>query len=85
MCVHYKDFTIKRAWHMMGFLCEGTPAGKGMVDPEWLFAQLLVSRHPFNVIVEVWPPEQSSVDETAALEQAWAEEGIRFLRNTIRD
>jgi sugar phosphate isomerase/epimerase len=85
MCVHYKDFTIKRAWHMMGFICEGTPAGKGLVETKWLFDQLRVSRHSFNVIVELWPPEQPTVDETAALEPIWAEESIKYLRNFIRD
>jgi len=83
MCVHYKDFTIRRQWHMMGFICEGTPAGKGMVETEWLLDQLKASPHPFNVIIEHWPPEQSSIDETAALEQAWADESVPYLRRFI--
>jgi 3-oxoisoapionate decarboxylase len=83
MCVHYKDFTIRRQWHMMGFLCEGTPSGQGMVETQWLLEQLRASRHPFNVIVELWPPEGASVDETAALEQAWAVESVRYLRRFI--
>jgi sugar phosphate isomerase/epimerase len=83
MCVHYKDFTIRRQWHMMGFLCEGTPAGQGLVETAWLLEQLQASRHPFNVIVELWPPEQTSVDETAALEQEWAVESVRYLRQFI--
>ncbi len=83
MCVHYKDFTIRRQWHMMGFLCEGTPAGQGMVETAWLLEQLQASRHPFNVIVELWPPEQPSLEATVALEQAWAVESVRYLRQFI--
>jgi sugar phosphate isomerase/epimerase len=85
MCVHYKDFTIRRQWHMMGFICEGTPSGRGMVETEWLLGQLKASRHPYNVIIELWPPEQPSVDETAALEQAWVLESVSYLRKFIPD
>jgi len=27
--LHVKDFAVSRAWHRMGFLVEGRPAGKG--------------------------------------------------------
>lgn len=83
MCLHYKDFTLRRAWHMMGFICEGVPAGEGMLDLPWLLGQLSVSRYPFNVILEQWTPEQDSIAATVALEQAWLPRGIAFLRNTI--
>ena len=83
VCVHYKDFSIRRQWHMMGFLCEGTPAGQGMVETAWLLEQLQASRHPFNVIVELWPPEQPSLEATVALEQAWAVDSVRYLRQFI--
>jgi sugar phosphate isomerase/epimerase len=85
VCVHYKDFTIRRAWHMMGFICEGVPSGKGMVETRWLLEALQVSRHDFNVIIELWPPEQATIDETASLERAWAAESTLYLRQFIRD
>lgn len=83
MCVHYKDFTIRRAWHMMGFICEGAPAGQGMVDTAWLLEALKASPYDFNVLVELWPPEQATVDETAALELLWAEQSVAYLRKYI--
>ena len=83
MCVHYKDFTIRRAWHMMGFICEGTPAGKGMVDTQWLLDTLKSSPYDFNVIIELWPPEQDTLDETIALERAWLNESVAYLRQFI--
>jgi len=83
MCVHYKDFIIRREWHMMGFICEGAPAGKGMVEADWLFETLRASAYDFNVIVELWPPEQSNLQDTVVLEQRWAEESIAFLRRYI--
>jgi sugar phosphate isomerase/epimerase len=85
MCVHYKDFTIRREWHMMGFICDGTPAGKGMVQADWLFETLKASPYDFNVILELWPPEQASLAETIALEQQWAVESVPFLRQYIKE
>jgi sugar phosphate isomerase/epimerase len=85
MCVHYKDFTIRRAWYMMGFICEGTPSGKGMVETEWLFDTLKASPYDYNVIIELWPPEQPDLEDTIALEQQWAIESTHYLRKFIRD
>jgi sugar phosphate isomerase/epimerase len=84
MCVHYKDFTMRRAWHMMGFICEGTPSGKGMVDTAWLLDELKVSPYDFNVIVELWPAEQPQLEDTIRLEQQWAEESVAYLRQFIK-
>jgi sugar phosphate isomerase/epimerase len=83
MNVHFKDFMIKRAWHMMGFICEGTSAGRGMVEFDWLLETLKVSPYDFNVIIELWTPEQTTVDQTADLEQAWAVESVSYLRQHI--
>jgi sugar phosphate isomerase/epimerase len=85
LCVHYKDFTIKRAWHMMGFICEGAPAGRGMVETAWLLQTLKSSPYDFNVIVELWPPEQPTLKDTIALEQQWAEASVPYLRQYIKD
>jgi sugar phosphate isomerase/epimerase len=85
MCVHYKDFTMRRAWHMMGFLCEGTPCGKGLLEPEWLFEALKVSPYDYNVIIELWPAEQETLEDTISLEQQWAEESVQFLRKYVQD
>lgn len=85
MCLHYKDFTMNRIWHMMGFICEGTPSGKGIVDTQWLLNELKGSRHDHNVIIELWPPEQGSLEETIDLEQAWAIESVAYLRQFIKE
>jgi sugar phosphate isomerase/epimerase len=85
MCVHYKDFIMRRAWHMMGFICEGTPSGKGMVDTRWLLDELKISPYDFNVIIELWPPEQPQVEDTIRLEQQWAEESVPYLRQFIKE
>jgi sugar phosphate isomerase/epimerase len=85
MCLHYKDFIVKRAWHMMGLLCEGRPAGQGLVDAAWLFNALQASHYDFNVILELWPPEQPMLEDTIALEDQWAKESIPFLRRFVQE
>jgi sugar phosphate isomerase/epimerase len=85
MCVHYKDFTIRRLWHMMGFICEGTPAGQGMLESAWLFETLKSSPYDFNVFIELWPPEQPVLEDTIALEQQWASESVQYLRKYTQD
>ena len=83
MCLHLKEFIIKRAWHMMGFICEGRPAGKGQLDIPWLLETCRRSKHPYNVIIELWPPEQEHLQDTIDLEQAWAAESVDFMRQYI--
>jgi len=70
---------------MMGFICEGTPAGKGMVEIDWLLDTLKASRYDFNVILELWPPEQETLEATVALEQTWAVESVSYLRRYVKD
>jgi 3-oxoisoapionate decarboxylase len=85
MCLHLKEFIIKRVWHMMGFICEGRPAGLGQLDIPWLLETCRRSAHHYNVILELWPPEQKTLQETIELEQAWAVESVRFLRQYISE
>ncbi len=85
MCLHLKDFAVMRAWNMMGFVVEGRPAGKGQIDLSWLFDTLKASRYDFNVIIELWPPEQPTLEESIALEQAWAVESVSALRAYVKE
>ena len=85
MCLHYKDFIMKRFWNMMGFICEGRPAGQGQVETDWLLEALKESRYDFNIIVELWPPEQETLSKVIELEQAWAEESVAYLRRFVKD
>jgi sugar phosphate isomerase/epimerase len=85
MCLHLKEFVIKRVWHMMGFICEGRPTGQGQLDIPWLLETCGHSAHEYNVIIELWPPEQKTLQETIELEQAWAIESVRFMRQYISE
>jgi sugar phosphate isomerase/epimerase len=68
---------------MMGFVCEGRPAGQGQLDIPWLLAACRRSAYDYNVIIELWPPEQETLEKTIELERAWAEESVRHLRRYV--
>jgi sugar phosphate isomerase/epimerase len=85
LCLHVKDFTIRRVSHNMGFVVEGCAAGQGRLDVPWLFKALHGVPNPFNAILETWVTPSDSLDETIARECAWADEGIRYLRTLAPD
>lgn len=84
-CLHVKDFTVKRVWHMMGFVVEGTAAGQGQLDVPWLLSVLREAGVDPNAILEHWVPKQETIEATVALEQSWAVESISYLRRLIAD
>ncbi len=85
LCLHVKDFTIRRMSHQMGFVVEGCPAGQGRLNVPWLLGALKTCPRPFNAILETWVTPGDSLHETIARESAWADEGVRYLRGLIRD
>jgi len=83
--LHIKDFHIGRIDHNMGFLLQGTPAGKGMLDIPWLMNKLNDFGRGYNAILELWPPPENDMEATIRKENAWAEESVQLLRQWIQD
>ncbi|MEP7365660.1 MAG: sugar phosphate isomerase/epimerase family protein [Acidobacteriota bacterium] len=81
--LHLKDFTIRRAAHMMGFAIDGAPAGEGQLDIPWLLDRLREAGRDVNAILELWPPPEARIEETMAKEDEWAARSIRNLRAFI--
>ena len=80
---HVKDFVVRRAWHRMGFVVEGRPAGRGQMDVQWILQRLNAAGANPNAILELWPPEQMQLESTIALEHAWAKESVQYLRKYL--
>jgi sugar phosphate isomerase/epimerase len=78
--LHIKDFAVRRAPHMMGFVVEGTPAGQGVLDVPWLLGQVRAHERCQSAILELWTPPESTPDRTVATEARWAEESLRYLK-----
>jgi sugar phosphate isomerase/epimerase len=81
--VHVKDFAVERLWHRMGFSVEGRPAGAGQLKVPELLEKLSRTNPESNAILELWPPEQSTLEDTIRLEHAWAAQSISYLRRYI--
>ena len=81
--LHFKDFTIFRASHMLGFTIEGRPAGQGKLNAPWLLGELKRYGRDCNVILELWTPPEDALEATIVKEQRWAEESIAYLRALV--
>ena len=77
---HIKDIVVRRIWHMMGFEVEGVPAGQGILPIERLVSQLSEWGKCESGILELWTPQQPTIDETIRLESRWADESIAYLK-----
>ncbi len=78
--LHIKDFTIERFSHKMGFLIEGCPAGKGMMDLAWMQKELARYGRCQSAVLELWTPPENTLDATAQKEKKWAEESVAYLK-----
>lgn len=83
--LHIKDFAVIRTRHNMGFTIEGRPAGQGQLDIPWLLQELKRMGRDVNAILELWTPPQERLEDTIALEDAWARSSIAYLRSFIAD
>lgn len=85
LSLHIKDFVVQPEAHGMGFAVKGCPAGKGQLNIPWLVESFASLRIQPSVILESWTPEQKTLQDTIALEAAWAIEGANYLRRFIPD
>jgi 3-oxoisoapionate decarboxylase len=83
--LHLKDFAVVRYPSMFGFRVEGRPAGQGMLDIPWLLGKLRSFGRDCNAILELWPLQEATQDDSIRLEAEWAEASVRALRRWIPD
>lgn len=82
--LHVKDFTVKRVHHKMGFVIEGTPAGKGFLDLEHVLKCLEPYKRCRSAILELWTPPSPTLEETIAMENSWATESFLYMKKIIQ-
>ena len=83
--LHIKDVIIRRSNETMGFVVEGRPAGEGMIDIPALLAEMNAKARQPDAILELWPPSRAALAEAIAIEDAWVESSIRYLRQLIAE
>lgn len=81
--LHVKDFVVERAGHNMGFTISGTPAGRGMLNLSWLTGRLTEMGRDTNLILELWPAPETTVDATLEKEVQWVVESAAYLRRFL--
>jgi hypothetical protein len=82
--LHIKDFTIYRVPHKMGFIVEGRPAGKGMLNIPELLGRTSETGLCRSAILELWTPPETDIERTILKEENWADESISYLRSVIQ-
>jgi sugar phosphate isomerase/epimerase len=85
LSVHIKDFVVQPTAHGMGFAFKGAPAGKGQLRIPWMVESFEALRIDPSAILESWTPRQKNTEETIALEEEWARQGVDYLRQFIPD
>lgn len=83
--LHMKDFQIQRLPNRLGFVTTGACTGEGEVDVDELISRLRAMGSDISVILEQWPPERETVEETIAIEKDWASRGIRYLHSIVNN
>lgn len=81
--LHIKDFGIQRLPHLMGFLIDGRPAGKGMLNIPWLLEKVAPYGRCQTAVLEQWVPPEADLDRTIAKEMSWAEESVQYLKQHL--
>lgn len=79
--LHIKDFTIFRVTHKMGFVIEGRPAGKGMLNIPDLISKTSRTGLCQSAILELWTPPEQTIEATLKKEVKWADESINYLKS----
>jgi L-ribulose-5-phosphate 3-epimerase UlaE len=79
-CLHVKDYTVIRGDTDMGFTIIGTPAGQGKLNIPDQLIRLKEANPQAGVVLEQWTPFADTIEQTVAVQEQWAEQGIRYLK-----
>lgn len=84
ICLHMKDYVIKRYNGGGGLKITGACLGTGRLDALNFFEEChRKSDSDFNIILESWMEPCETLEETLKQEEEWAEKGIEYLRGLI--
>jgi sugar phosphate isomerase/epimerase len=81
LSIHAKDAVITRPG--TGFYIAGCPLGQGLVDLTGMLDAVRAAGRSPNVLVECWMDPLEDETATLAQEDAWARDGIAYLRRLL--
>lgn len=84
VCLHIKDYVIKRNNGGGGLMITGALTGTGRLDIYRCYDECRrKSDADFNIILESWMASEGTLENTLRMEDDWAKAGITFLKNMI--
>ena len=83
--LHIKDLIFGRLSHNMGFIIQGTPAGKGTLDIPHIVREVDQYGKTDTMLVEVWSDQLESEQRTIEREERWARQSVEYLKQFQSD
>lgn len=84
VCLHMKDYEIRRYNGGGGLKITGVPLGTGRLDVRGCYeACRAASDRDFNIILESWMEPSRTLEETLRAEDEWARAGVSYLKTII--
>ena len=82
VCLHIKDYVIKRNNGGGGLMITGAITGTGRLDVYRCYDECRKKASAdFNIILESWMAPGSTLEETLRMEDEWAKAGVAFLKD----
>lgn len=84
VCLHFKDYTIRRSPGGVGLEIIGTPIGQGLQNVKKILDVVSVrAQQDFSTIIEFWMPADREIQYLLEEEERWAEQSIAYLKTLI--
>ncbi len=84
VCLHLKDYVIRRIDGGGGLLIMGACPGTGRLDIRKCYEECRKkSTYDFNIILESWMEPCETLEETLRVEDEWARIGVEYLKDLV--
>ena len=84
VCLHMKDYVIKRYNGGGGLKITGASLGTGRLDIRRCYEECRIkSNRDFNVILESWMEPGETLEETLRIEDEWVHMGVSYLKTIL--
>lgn len=82
VCLHIKDYAIRRVKGGGGLRITGACTGIGRLDVRRCYEECRDrSPYDFNIILESWMEPGETLEETLQMEDDWAKTGVEYMKN----
>lgn len=84
VCLHIKDYIIKRNNGGGGLVITGAITGTGNLNILKCYDECRMKSYTdFNIILESWMAPENTLEDTLRKEDEWAKKGVSFLKDMV--